>query len=135
MDVGSCINTLVSSTKTRRPSRGRARGSARSAGAAAGAGIGVADETGTDPDSGAGARDCAPAGPGSERLRCFKHFLRVPRDFHLTPFLPQHPLGVDQESAALDAEILPAVQALLPDDIEQFANLFFLVRQQGEGQR
>src|SRR6185312_8444971 len=106
MAVGSCINTLVSSTNRRRPSRGRARVSA-----------------------------CALAGPGSERLRCFKHFLRVSRNLHLAPFLPQHAFGVEEEGAALDAEILAAIEALLPDDIEQLAGLLLLVREQEEGQR
>src|ERR1700734_1938213 len=109
MAVGSCINTLVSSMKRRRPSRGLARGSTRSA--------------------------CALAGPGSERLRCFKHFLRVPRNLDFAPLSPQHPFGVDQERAAVDAEILPTVEAFLPDDIEELADLLLLVRQQRERQR
>src|SRR5690348_1197420 len=120
MAVGSCINTLVSSTNRRRPSRGLARGSVRSAGAGSETGI-IVDEAGTDAGSETGARECALPGPGSERLRCFKHFLRVPWDLHLTPFLPQHPFGIDEKGAALDAEILPAIQAFLLDDIEQLA--------------
>ena len=95
----------------------------------------VADDAGADADSDSGARDCAPAGPGSERLRCFKHFLRVPRNLHFSPLLPQHSLGVDQEGTALDADILPAIHTFLLDDIEQLADLFVPVRQEGEGQR
>src|SRR5512146_1118358 len=134
MEVGSCINTLVSSTKRRRPSRARARGSARSAEAGSEA-VMIVDEAATGVDSETGPRACAWAGPGSERLRCFKHFLRVPRNLHLTPFPPQHPFGVDEKGAALDAEILPAIEAFLADDLEQLANLFLLIRQQSEGQR
>src|SRR5690348_10318062 len=104
MAVGSCINTLVSRTKSRRPSRGRARGSVRSV--VPGVDAGPMTEDDSDADSEAGARDCAAPGAGSERLRCFKHFLRVPRNLHLAPFLPQHSFGVDEEGAALDAEIL-----------------------------
>src|SRR5277367_2287864 len=107
MAVGSCISTFVSSTNRRRPSRDltfMSRGSLE----------GVAPE------------------PGSERLRRFKYFLRVTRDFHLAPLVSQHAFAVEQEGAALDAEILPAVQALFLDDVKELTNLFVRVAQQGK---
>src|SRR5262249_29659489 len=106
MEVGSCMRTLVSSTKSRWPSRGRAFWSR-----------GSLAVTVDDPVE----------GPFSERLRRFKYFLRVTGDLHLAPLLAQHTGAVDQERAALDAQILPAIQSLLFDDIEQFAELFFLI--------
>src|SRR5215831_9986473 len=91
--VGSCISTLVSSTNSRRPSRGRvhSRGS-----------VVVPVE-----------------GPESERLRRFKNFLRVAGHLHLAPLTPQHACGVDQKCTALDSQILPAIKTLLLDDIER----------------
>src|SRR6266702_5296812 len=97
MDVGSCISTFVSSTNNRRPSRAlvfRSRASP------------AADVV------------RAFAGPGSERLRCFKNFLRVARYFHLAPLAPQDASAIQQKRAALDAEVFPAVETLLVDDVE-----------------
>src|SRR5882757_2368625 len=74
------------------------------------------------------------AGPGSERLRCFKNFLRVARNFHLAPLAPQDAGAIQQKRAALDAEILSTVQTLLLDDIEQLAGLLVAVREQREGE-
>ncbi len=88
MDVGSCINTFVSSTKSRLPSRGLVFMSR-------------------------GSLDAAAPGPGSERLRRFKNFLRVTRDFHLAPLLSEHALAVQEEGAALDAKIFLTVKTLL----------------------
>src|ERR1700744_1998277 len=93
MDVGSCMSTFVSSTNSRRPSRGR---------------------------------------PGSERLRCFKYFLRVARNFHLAPLAPQDASVIQQKRAALDAQVLLTVETLLLDDIEQLAGFFFCVGKEGE---
>src|SRR5579872_2219063 len=76
----------------------------------------------------------AEAGPGSERLRRFKHFLRVAGDLHLAPFVPQNTGAVQQESAALDPEVLPAVQTLFVDDIECLAELFVLIGEQRKRQ-
>src|SRR5277367_1164834 len=95
MAVGSCISTFVSSTNRRRPSRDltfMSRGSLE----------GAAPE------------------PGSERLRRFKYFLRVTRDFHLAPLLSERALTVQEEGAALDAKIFLTVKTLLFDDIEEF---------------
>src|SRR5262245_38281414 len=105
--VGSCISTLVSSTNSRRVAGTRVL-----------------------------LRISAPAvpGPGSERLRRFKHFLRVPVHLHLAPLVPQHSCRIEQERTAFDPQILAAVQALFLDDIEQFAELLVLVGQQLEWQ-
>src|SRR5580658_898917 len=106
--VGSCISTLVSSTNRRRPARDLPFTSRASPEAA--------------------------VGPGSETLRCFKYCLRVTGYLHLAPLLLQATAAVQQEGAALDSQILSAVQAFLFDDIEQFADLLLRVGQQREGQ-
>src|SRR5581483_2456365 len=106
MEVGSCMSTLVSSTNRRRSPRAFALGSPA----------------------------VAEAGPGSERLRRFKYFLRVAGNLHLAPFAPQDPGTVQQKSAALDPEILPAVQALFVNDIECLAERFLLIGEQRKGQ-
>src|SRR5882757_9333228 len=106
------MSTLVSSTNRRCPSRALAFRSRESPGAVAVRAL---------------------AGPGSERLRCFKHFLRVARYFHLAPLASQDPGGVQQKRAALDAQILLTVQTLLLDDIELFAELLVRVAEQREG--
>src|SRR5581483_3931686 len=106
--VGSCISTFVSSTNSRRPSRGLAFMSRVSL-------------------------EVAAPGPGSERLRRFKHFLRVARDFHLAPLVSQYALAVQQKGAALNSQKLPAVQALLLDDVEELTNLLVRVTQQRKG--
>src|SRR6185437_13851447 len=105
MEVGSCMSTFVSSTKSRRPSRGRVFMSR-------------------------GSLDAAEFGPVSERLRRFKDFLRVTRDFHLAPLVSQYAFAVQQERTALDTHILSAIQTLLLDDIEELAELFIRVAQQ-----
>src|SRR5690606_38945610 len=107
MAVGSCISTLVSSTNRRRWLWATGFGAAPA---------------------------LAAAGPGSERLRRFKHFLRVPVHFHLAPLAPQDALGVDEERAAFDTHELAPVETLLADDVEQAAELAVFVRQELEGQ-
>src|SRR6185503_17379923 len=97
--VGSCINTLVSSTKIRRWCRSREVVRPRLV-------------------SGS-----SPLGMTLERLRCFEHCVRVAGDFHLAPLLPQHAAAVDQERAALDSHVLATVHALLLPDVEQLAHL------------
>src|SRR5512145_2436558 len=104
--VGSCINTLVSSTKMRRCWRPREVVRPRRV-------------------SGS-----SPLGMTSERLRGREHFVRVAGDFHFAPLLPQHAAAVDQERAALDAHVLATVHALLLPHVEQLAHLLVLVRQQ-----
>src|SRR5260370_20930118 len=107
------MSTFVSSTNSRRPSRALAFRSRESPGA-----------------------DVvrAFAGPGSERLRCFKYFLRVAGYFHLAPLAPQDASAIQQKRAALDAEVLPAVETFLMDDIEQLADALILVGEQREWQ-
>src|SRR5579863_7707067 len=105
IDVGSCISTFVSSTNNLRPSRGLVFMSR-------------------------GSLDVAALGPGSERLRRFKYFLRVTGDLHLAPLLAQHTLAVQQKGAALDTQILLTVQTLLFDDVEQLAQRFVRIAQQ-----
>src|SRR5262249_39059502 len=100
-----CISTFVSSTKSRRPSRGLA----------------------------AGVVERAPVGPGSERLRCFKYFLRVARYFHLAPLAPQNASGIQQERAALDAEVLPTVERFFLEDIKLLAELLVFIREERKG--
>src|SRR5580658_1700911 len=108
MAVGSCMSTLVSSMNRRLPVRDRPFISRDSPEAA--------------------------VGPGSETLRCFKHFLRVTGDLHLAPFLP-HPSGaIQQEGATFHPQVLSAVQAFLFDDIKEFADFFVRVGEQRKGQ-
>src|SRR5581483_12299116 len=102
------MSTFVSSTNSRRPSRGLAFTSR-------------------------GSPTIAVPEPGSERLRRFKNFLRVTWHLYLTPFVAQYALLIEQESAALDAEILFPIQTLLLDDIEELAELLLRVAQQGKG--
>src|SRR6185437_8614095 len=109
MEVGSCMSTFVSSTKSRRPSRGLVFMSR-------------------------GSRDAAEFGPGSGRLRRFKYFPRVTRDFHLAPLVSQYALAVQQERTAFDAHILSAIRALLFYDIEELAEPFIRVAQQRKRQ-
>src|ERR1700722_17776229 len=109
MEVGSCMSTFVSSTNNRWPSRGLVFMSR-------------------------GSLDAAAPGPGSERLRRFKYFLRVTRDFHLAPLLSEHALTVQEEGAALDAKIFLTVKTLLFDDIEEFTELLVRVAQQRKRQ-
>src|SRR5688572_15115235 len=106
--VGSCINTLVSSTKMRRCLRSR-------------------DVVRPRRVSGS-----SPLGMTSERLRGCEYFVRVARHFHLAPLLPQHSAAVDQERAALDTHVLAAVHALLLPDSEQLAHFLVLVGEQVE---
>src|SRR4051812_48148165 len=103
------MSTFVSSTNNRRPSRGLAFTSRES------------------PDA---VFVRALAGPGSERLRCFKYFLRVARNFHLAPLAPQDAGGIQQKRAALDAQVLLTVETLLLDDIEELAGFFFRIRKE-----
>src|SRR3569833_2816974 len=107
------MSTLVSSTNNRRPSRGLVLISRESPGA-----VFVR----------------ALAGPGSERLRCFKNFLRMARNFHLAPFAPQDASAIQQKRAALDPHVLPTVQTLLLDDIEQLAGFFVCIAKEREGE-
>src|SRR6185312_7955224 len=109
MAVGSCINTFVSGTNSRRPSRALAFMSRDS-------------------------REVAAPGPGSERLRRFKHYLRVATDFHLAALVSQYALAVEQEGTALDTQKLPAIQTLLFDDIKELTDLFVRVTQQRKGE-
>src|ERR1700733_14458698 len=109
MEVGSCMSTFVSSTNSRWPSRGLVFMSR-------------------------GSLDAAAPGPGSERLRRFKYFLRVTRDFHLAPLLSKHTLAVQKEGAALNTKIFLAVEALLFDDVEELTELLVRVAQQGKRQ-
>src|SRR5207244_1088871 len=89
IEVGSCMSTFVSSTNNRCPSRDLVLISRESPGA-----VFVR----------------ALAGPGSERLRCFKNFLRVARYFHLAPFAPQDASAIQQKCAAHDSHELPTGQ-------------------------
>src|SRR4029077_1863698 len=107
--VGSWISTFVSSTTSRRPARGRLF-SARASPEAA-------------------------VGPGSDTPRCFKHCLRVTGNLYLAPLLPQPPAAVEQEGAALDAEILSAVQAFRFYDVEQPADALIGIGEEREGER
>src|SRR5581483_9845723 len=107
------MRTLVSSTNSRCPFRARALWSR-----------GSLAVTVDDPAE----------GPASERLRRFKYFLRVTGDFHLAPFLAQHTGAIDQERAPFDAQVLPAIQTLLFDDIEESAQLLVLIREEIERQ-
>src|SRR5580704_3762619 len=76
----------------------------------------------------------AAAGPGSDRLRRFKYFLRVTGDLHIAPLAPQHSGGIEQKSAAHDAEELAPVHALFAQHVEQLHDLRVLVGKQLEGQ-
>src|ERR1700685_2403657 len=107
MAVGSCISTLVSSTNSR-----------RTVGAAAARVISLP----------------AAAGPGSERLRRFKYFLRVTRDLHLAPFALQHSIAIEQKGAAHDAHELASVHALLVQHVKELRDLRVLIREELEGQ-
>src|ERR1700688_4178529 len=100
MAVGSCISTLVSSTNRRRAARG------------------AASRVISLP---------AAAGPGSERLRRFKDFLRVTRDLDLAPFAPQHAGAIQKERTAHDTEVFAAVHALLVNHVEELADLRVLI--------
>src|SRR5690348_7953597 len=108
IEVGSCMSTFVSSTKSLRPSRGLVFMSR-------------------------GWLAAAEFGPGSERLRRFKYFLRVTGDLHLAPLVPQHAFAIQQERAALDTKVLFTVKALLFDDIEELAKLLVWIAQQWKG--
>ncbi len=81
-----------------------------------------------------GSLDAAAPGPGSERLRRFKNFLRVTRDFHLAPLLSEHALAVQEEGAALDAKIFLTVKTLLFDDVEELTELLVGIAQQWKWQ-
>src|SRR5215469_4015154 len=107
--VGSCINTLVSSTNRRRPPRGRPFAARASPEAA--------------------------VGPGSEIPRCFKHCLRVTWDLYLAPLLPERTRGIQQEGAAFHPEVLSAVHAFRFYDVEQPADALIGVGEQRERQR
>src|SRR3546814_12009101 len=61
-----------------------------------------------------------------------QHFGGVVFHLHAAPFTLQYTLVVEQERAALDAQILAAVQAFFLDDFEGLAHRFVAVRQQHE---
>src|ERR1700733_15357007 len=105
--VGSCISTLVSSTKSRRRI------------------CGDASRVISLP---------AAAGPGSERLRRFKYFLRVARHLHFAPLALQHSVAIEQEGAAHDAHELAPVHALLVQHVKELRDLRVLIRQELKGQ-
>ena len=78
---------------------------------------------------------CRPAaGPGSDRLRRFKYFLRVPGTFTLRHSRRSTPAASIRKVLRSIAQVLAAVHALLLDHIEELADLLVLVGQQREGQ-
>src|SRR5688500_7481954 len=105
--VGSCMSTFVSITKRRRWVAGRA--TARSSPA-----------------------EVPTALPESERLRRFKYFLRVTVHFHFPPLAPQHSAAVDEKRAAHDAEHFATIHVLFVYDVEQPAQILFLIGQELE---
>ena len=69
---------------------------------------------------------------GDKLRRGGEHFFRVAWHFDFAPFPAQHALGVDQESAALDTHVLPAVHALFLPHVEELAHGLVCVSQQRE---
>lgn len=69
---------------------------------------------------------CAVSLAGVEFPGSFQHFLSVPLDLDATPLAGELAFGVDQEGAALDAEMLLAVELFQLDDVEQFADFLVL---------
>src|ERR1700676_3788430 len=68
----------------------------------------------------------------SQRLCRFQDCERVAVDLQLAPFISEYAPGIEQKSAALDADDFASIQILFADHIEQIADQTISIRQQHE---
>src|SRR4051812_26835217 len=129
--VGSCMRTLVSTTKSFVVEVFRAGGAERGDFRAI-AVESVAESVGGESVSGVSEERVESNDGPSGFFNKIQYLLRVTGYFHTAPLPADGAVTVQHEGAALDAAHLPAVHVLHLDDAEKAAGLLFLVREEFE---